>query len=124
MAGPSVSELRAALRRVLPGLDGESIVLHLKDGQVDPRWHSGSAVTGGALIAKFAWSQVAAVRTHREGEMLRALRSTAPHLPLPEVVATSADPVLLVSGGFTRKKLVKILPTPFVCAGRRADGRL
>ncbi len=97
MAEQSVSELRAALRRALPGLDDESIALNAKAGRVDPLWCSGSAVIGGTLVAKFAWSQVAAVRTHREGQILLALRQAAPHLQLPEVIATSAAPVLVVT---------------------------
>ena len=97
MAGQSVSELRSALRRALPRLATESIVLHAKDGQLDPRWHSGSAVIGGAFVAKFAWSPVAARRIHREGQILLALRSAAPHLQLPEVVTATSDPALVVT---------------------------
>lgn len=97
MAEPCEAELRAALRRVVPELARESIALHAEAKRLDPIWHSGSAVIGGAFVAKFAWSQVAAGRTHREGHLLVALRSAAPHLRLPEVVAVSADPVLLVT---------------------------
>ncbi len=97
MADPSAAELRAALRRALPELAHESIALQHKVGRVDPTWHSGSAVIGGAFVAKFAWSQVAAGRTQREGQLLLALRSAAPDLPLPEVVAVSTDPVLIVT---------------------------
>lgn len=97
MAEPCAAELRVALRRVVPDLADESIVLHAGARRVDPSWHSGSAVIGGAFIAKFAWSQVAALRTHREGQVLLALRSAACDLPLPEVVARSADPVLIVT---------------------------
>ncbi|MBA3264825.1 MAG: aminoglycoside phosphotransferase family protein [Nocardioidaceae bacterium] len=97
MAGQSASELRSALRRVLPGLDAEPIVVHRSEGRADPRWHSATAVIDDAFVAKFAWSRVAAVRIHREGEILVALRSAAPHLRLPEVVATSSDPTLLVT---------------------------
>ncbi|MCA1700574.1 MAG: hypothetical protein LC790_17405, partial [Actinobacteria bacterium] len=56
-----------------------------------------SAVVGGAFVAKFAWSQQAAIRIRREGQLLRALQSVAPELQLPGVVAVSADPVLLVT---------------------------
>ena len=97
MAEPSAAELRAALRRVVPELACESIALHPKAGRVDPTWHSGSAVIGGAFVAKFAWSKVAARRTQREGQLLLALRSAAPHLQLPELLATSSDPVLIVT---------------------------
>ena len=99
LAEPSAAELRLALRRVLPELAHESIALQPKagTGRVDPTWHSGSAVIGDAFVAKFAWSRVAAGRAHREGQMLLALRSTAPHLQLPEVVALGSDPVLIIT---------------------------
>jgi aminoglycoside phosphotransferase (APT) family kinase protein len=97
MADPSEAELRAALGRVVPELAHESIALRAEAKRGDPTWHSGSAVIGGAFVAKFAWSRVAAGRTHREGQMLLALRSAAPHLQLPEVVAVSTDPVLIVT---------------------------
>ena len=97
MAEPSTAELRAALSGVVPGLVDESIALHPRVRQVDPTWHSGSAVIGGAFIAKFAWSRVAAVRTRREGQLLLSLQSAAPDLQLPEVIASSTDPVLLVT---------------------------
>ncbi len=96
-------ELRAALGRVRPQLAREPLALNAQAKRFDPTWHSGSAVIGDAFVAKFAWSQPAAARVHREGQVLVALRSTAAHLPLPEVVATSADPVVvitrLVAGG-------------------------
>ena len=97
MAEPSAVGLRAALRRVLPELAHESIALHPRAGRVEPTWHSGSAVIGGAFIAKFAWSQVAAGRIRREGQLFPALRSAAPQLRLPEVGAISTDPVLIVT---------------------------
>lgn len=97
MAEPSPVELRGALHRVLPELADESLALHPGVGRVDPVWHSGSAVIGGAFVAKFAWSQVAAGRVHREGRVLLALRSAAPALRLPEVVAVGTDPVLIVT---------------------------
>ncbi len=97
MAEPSTGELRAALRRVVPELARESIALHPEPKQVDRTWHSGSALIGGGFVAKFAWSRTAAARIHREGQVLLALRSAAPQLQLPEVVATSTDPVLVVT---------------------------
>ena len=71
--------------------------MHPRTGRAEPRWHSGSAAIGGALVAKFAWSQIAARRTHQESQVLMALRAAAPHLQLPEVIATGTDPVLLVT---------------------------
>ncbi len=116
MAEPSRAELRSALRRVLPELADESLALHPGAGRVNPTWHSGSAMIGGTFVAKFAWSQVAAGRTHREGQILLALRSAAPHLQLPEVVAVSTDPVLIVTrivpGGPLTGAGIAALPDP------------
>jgi aminoglycoside phosphotransferase (APT) family kinase protein len=97
MADPSERELRAALDGVLPELAHDSIALRAEARRGDPTWHSGTAVIGGAFVAKFAWSQVAAGRIHREGQVLLALGSAAPQLQLPEVVAISTDPVLIVT---------------------------
>lgn len=97
LAGRSEAELRPALRRAVPGLDLERIRLHPKNEEVDPRWHAGSAVVADAFVVKFAWSQVAATRIHREGQILLALHAVAPNLPLPEVVATSSHPALVVT---------------------------
>jgi hypothetical protein len=97
MSGSSISELRTALRRVLPGRDVEPIVVHPRLDQVDPRWHSGSAVVGGAFVAKYAWSPEAAARIYREGQILLAVGSASPQLCLPEVVAAGANPVLVVT---------------------------
>ena len=77
MAEQSASELRIALRRSVPALADDSIALDSTAGRVEPRWHSGSAVIGGGFVAKFAWSQEAAVRTRQEGQILLALQSAA-----------------------------------------------
>lgn len=97
MVGQSEAEVRAALARVIPELKARTIVLNRKNGQTDPRWHSGSAVIEGHVMAKFAWSPLAADRVYREGQIMLRLRCYAPHLRLPEVVATSSDPVLVVT---------------------------
>ncbi|HEX3813257.1 MAG TPA: phosphotransferase [Mycobacteriales bacterium] len=93
----SASAVGAAVRRVAPSLAELPITLQLKQDEVDPYWFSGSARIGDTHMAKFAWSEVAARRTRREGRVLQALHALAPDLPLPEVVASSADPVLIVT---------------------------
>jgi hypothetical protein len=105
MTVPSTDELRAGLRRVLPGLACEQVAVRAEAGrQTDPKWHSGSALVDGAFVAKFAWSKVAADRIRSEGQILLALHAAAPHLRLPEVVAIGMDPVLLVT------RVVRVAP--------------
>ncbi|MFI5692843.1 phosphotransferase family protein [Kribbella sp. NPDC051586] len=52
-------------------------------------------MVGGRFVAKFAWSEPAAGRLAHEIAMLERLRPAVPYLP--EVVASSTDPVLLVT---------------------------
>jgi hypothetical protein len=60
-------------------------------------WHSSSAFVGDQFIAKFAWSHAAALRLAHEIGVLTAL-AREPEVPfLPEVVASSMDPLLLVT---------------------------
>ncbi|MEV4261968.1 aminoglycoside phosphotransferase family protein [Kribbella sp. NPDC049584] len=76
------------------GLGGHAVVVResLED---DPMWWSASAVVGEQYVVKFAWSQPAALRLAHEIAVLAALRPAVPFLP--EVVASSTDPVLLVT---------------------------
>lgn len=97
LAEQSVPAVAAAVRRAAPSLDDLPITLHRKQNEVDPYWFSGSARIGDSYVAKFAWSEVAARRTDREGRVLYALHELAPDLPLPQVIVRSADPVLVVT---------------------------
>jgi aminoglycoside phosphotransferase (APT) family kinase protein len=58
-------------------------------------WWSASAVVGGRFVVKFAWSRPAALRVAHEIAILEALGPAVPFLP--EVVASSTDPLLLVT---------------------------
>jgi aminoglycoside phosphotransferase (APT) family kinase protein len=65
--------------------------------KADPLWWSSSAAVGERFIAKFAWSRLAALRLAREIGILTAL-AREPKVPfLPEVVARSTDPLLLIT---------------------------
>jgi aminoglycoside phosphotransferase (APT) family kinase protein len=99
LAECSASALRDALRAVAPELGEYAVTLPEPDAvtQADPLWWSSTAVLGGRFIAKFAWSQPAAIRLAREIGTLTAL-AREPAVPfLPEVVAGSTDPLLLVT---------------------------
>lgn len=49
------------------------------------------------FVAKFAWSEIRAIRLHREGVLLRRLNAHAPTLRLPDLVALREDPVFVVT---------------------------
>jgi hypothetical protein len=97
LAECSAEALGAALRVVLPELSGCSITIPGLTAKEEPLWHSSSAAVGEQFIAKFAWSRPAALRLAREIGVLTAL-TREPEVPfLPEVAASSLDPLLLVT---------------------------
>jgi aminoglycoside phosphotransferase (APT) family kinase protein len=104
LAECSAGALRGALRAVAPELSDYSITIPepVAAAQVDPLWWSSSAVLDGAVpgerfIAKFAWSHPAAIGLAHEIGTLTAL-TREPRVPfLPDVVASSTDPLLLVT---------------------------
>jgi len=63
----------------------------------NPLYWSASAVIGDAFVVKYAWSEVRATRLWREGVVLRRLRDLDVSLALPDVVALSREPALLVT---------------------------
>jgi aminoglycoside phosphotransferase (APT) family kinase protein len=93
----SVESLRAALYRCMPDLSDGPVELQSWTAQSDPQWSSATALTGGAFVAKFAWSEPAAERVWHEARILDVLGRSSRDLLLPEVVAASCDPVLLVT---------------------------
>jgi aminoglycoside phosphotransferase (APT) family kinase protein len=99
LAECSTAAVREALRAVAPELSGYSFTVPEPDPvtQVDPQYWSSTAVLGGRFIAKFAWSRPAAIQLAHEIGALTAL-TREPKVPfLPEVVASSTDPLLLVN---------------------------
>ena len=60
-------------------------------------WHSGNVPVGDRFFVKFAWSRPAALQLAHEISVLAAL-AREPAVPfLPEVVASSTDPLLLIT---------------------------
>jgi aminoglycoside phosphotransferase (APT) family kinase protein len=99
LAECSAEALGEALRVVAPELSGGPLTVPVPDPAVkgDPLWWSSSAGAGERFIVKFAWSRPAALRLAHEIGVLTAL-TPEPRLPfLPEVVASSTDPVLLIT---------------------------
>jgi aminoglycoside phosphotransferase (APT) family kinase protein len=84
---------------VAPELSGYQVAVRAPDpaAQADPLWWSSSTVVGERFVVKFAWSHPAALRLAHEIGVLAAL-AREPAVPfLPEVVASSTDPVLLIT---------------------------
>jgi len=99
LAECSADALGEALRIVAPELSGCPVTVRVPDpaAQADPLWWSSSTVADGQFVVKLAWSRQAALRLAREIGILTALGSE-PRVPfLPGVVASSTDPVLLVT---------------------------
>jgi len=97
LADCSPGAFTEALQAVAPELVEHQIVIRESLGEEDPTWWAASAVIGERFVAKFAWSQPAALRVAHEIGVLAALLSN-PAVPfLPEIVASSTDPVLLVT---------------------------
>jgi aminoglycoside phosphotransferase (APT) family kinase protein len=97
LAECSAVALGEALRVVAPELSGYPVTVPGPAGKQDPVFHAGSEPLGDRFIVKFAWSRPAALRLAREIGVLTAL-TREPVVPfLPEVVASSTDPLLLIT---------------------------
>ena len=93
----SPAAISEALRLVAPGLADYPIAVRELVNKDDPLWWSASAVVGGRFMAKFAWSRPAADRLAHEIAILAALARESAVPFLPEIVASSTDPLLLVT---------------------------
>jgi len=97
LAECSAVALGEALRAVAPELSGYPVTVPGPVGKQDPLWHSGSVPVGERFFVKFAWSRPAALQLAHEIGVLAAL-GREPAVPfLPEVVASSTDPLLLIT---------------------------
>ncbi|WP_328473676.1 aminoglycoside phosphotransferase family protein [Actinoplanes sp. NBC_00393] len=94
---PTVDALRAGLRVVAPKLADGAIVTRGLEASDDPQWCTASAVVDDRFVVKFAWAEPPAQRIRHQVRVLNALRTSAPGLPLPEVVAASDSPAMLVT---------------------------
>jgi hypothetical protein len=99
LAECSAEAVGEALRVVAPELGGCPVTVPVRDPSAkrDPLWWSSSTVVGDRFLVKFAWSRPAALRLAGEIGVLTAL-AREPKVPfLPEVVASSTDPLLLIT---------------------------
>ena len=93
----SAAALHDALRVVAPDLSEYPVTVPGPAGKQDPQWHSGSVPAGERFFVKFAWSRPAALQLAHEIGVLAAL-ARQPAVPfLPEVIAASTDPLLLIT---------------------------
>jgi aminoglycoside phosphotransferase (APT) family kinase protein len=109
LAECSAAALHEALRVVAPELSGCPVAVPGPVGKEDPLWWSGSAPLGDRFIVKFAWSRPAALRLAREIGVLAAL-AREPKVPfLPEIAASSTDPLLLITKRVPGKSLFEVV---------------
>lgn len=94
---PTVDAVRNGLRTVAPGLADATIVARGLQPADDPQWCAASAVVDDRYVVKFAWAPPPARRIWHEAQVLDALRTAVPRLSLPEVVAFSGTPAMLVT---------------------------
>jgi aminoglycoside phosphotransferase (APT) family kinase protein len=107
----SAEALGKALRVVAPELSGCPVTVPVPDpaAKGDPLWWSSSTVVGERFIVKFAWSRPAALRLAHEIGVLTAL-AREPSVPyLPEVVASSTDPLLLITRLVAGRSLFEVI---------------
>ena len=97
LAECSAAALNDALRVVAPDLSGYPVTVPGPACKQDPQWHSGSVPVGERFFVKFAWSRPAVLQLAHEIGVLAAL-ARQPAVPfLPEVIAASTDPLLLIT---------------------------
>lgn len=120
LSSGAASEIEAAVERAFGGLaSGRQLRLHDHVELTDPKSMRSSVDLGDHLLVKFAWSEVAARHLSRESTLLRLLRTVDPTLPVPDVVAASDNPVMMV----TRRVAGDWLWYPDACGldGERLD---
>lgn len=96
LAEPTVDQLRVTLGQLVPALAQGSVTVSPWVA-AQPRWRKATAVVDGSHVVKFAWSQPAAQRVAHEAAVLEVLARTSLAACVPEVVASSNSPALLVT---------------------------
>ncbi|MGH6998828.1 MAG: phosphotransferase family protein, partial [Phenylobacterium sp.] len=95
LADSSEAEVRRGL--AVAGISVDKVDIRFRHPASNPLWWSSSAFVNDDLVAKFAWSEIRAGLLHREGVLLRRLARRSPGLRLPEIVALSDDPVMVIT---------------------------
>jgi aminoglycoside phosphotransferase (APT) family kinase protein len=109
LSEPSPAAVTEALRAAVPELSGLPFDIPDLSGQDDPVWQTSSAALGEDFFVKFAWSRAAARFVLHQISVLGAL-GCEPAVPfLPEVVASSTDPLILVTRRVRGSSLFKVV---------------
>ncbi len=93
----SEESLRSALAVGVPELAPLPLRINPRPAQSNPLYWSTSAVVDERFVVKYAWSEVRAVRLWHEGVVLARLRTLGAALPIPELVALTKVPALVVT---------------------------
>jgi aminoglycoside phosphotransferase (APT) family kinase protein len=93
LTDPSEASVRQAIAATLPELANAAVELSPELETSNPEWCASTAIVGGSFLLKFAWSEAAAKRVHREACVLQTLADAAPHLPIARLAGSSDDPV-------------------------------
>ncbi len=93
----SEESLRSALALVVPELAARPLRIKPRHPSSNQLWWSASAVIDECFVVKYAWSRLRAMRLWREGVLLQRLCTHDPSLAIPELVAVSAEPALVVT---------------------------
>ena len=91
----SEAALRSALRAAGGGLDRRPIELTGTNDLARPTWATGRATIDGRFLARFAFSQPAAVRVWHEARVLALLADS--RFDVPELVAAGPSPACLAT---------------------------
>lgn len=111
LADGSADSVATAIRIVAPGLADRAVVVRSVAGRDEPLWQASSARIGDDFVAKFAWSELAARRVAHEIGVLTALQRLDHISALPTIVASSLDPVLLITRRAAGTSLFDIVDT-------------
>lgn len=97
LAGGSEAAVRSGLAAIAPFLADRAIEFNDRVVTDDPEFFQGSAVVGGEYVVKFAWAEAPARRMVHEATVLGVIGACEPRLPVPQLVAASAAPAMLVT---------------------------
>lgn len=94
LPGGDEAGLRDAMASALPGIKVGRLDLRRVQLDVPPEWAAAAVLDDTGQVIKFAWSEEAAACIAKEASILRLVTGV---VPVPEVVAVSDRPALLVT---------------------------
>ena len=97
IAERSPEAVHSGLAIFAPSLAGLDVLLSDRVVTDDPEYFQGSAVLGEKYVVKFAWAEAPARRMVHEARVLSALATCEEPLPVPQLIASSSAPAMLVT---------------------------